>query len=238
VGSEPYRPDNFLDRHTDQATLEVYYRQIERREAELLAGELPPGGEVLSVGAGLYPGRHVFPAPAWHLVAVDADPGAIAVLEEQGSADETLVADASSMIALADERFDVLLMRLLLHHLAYRGSLEPALREARRVLRPGGLLVATEPNRRHPVGLALALANRAGVAERMHGTRDDIPLSPSRVRRDLLAAGFSSPQVRALTYSWRRAPALLQRATHAIDRLGAVPGLRSLGHTMLVTARR
>jgi SAM-dependent methyltransferase len=238
VGSEPYRPDNFLDRHTDQATLEIYYRQIERREFELLRAELPAGGEVLSVGAGLYPGRHLFPKPAWRLVAVDADPEAIAVLEEQGSADETLVADAASMEALAGERFDVVLMRLLLHHLAFRGPLAPALAEARRVLRPGGLLVATEPNRRHPVGLALALANRAGVAERVHGTRDDIPLSPGRLRRDLVTAGFSSPRVRALTYSWRREPAFLQKATHAVDRLGSVPGLRSLGHTMLVTARR
>ena len=36
VVSEPYRPDNLLDRHSDPETLQVHYEQEYRRERELL----------------------------------------------------------------------------------------------------------------------------------------------------------------------------------------------------------
>src|SRR6266567_797228 len=46
-----------------------------RRERRLLARRLPiASGDVLSVGCGWHPGRHLFEAPAFRLVAVDADP--------------------------------------------------------------------------------------------------------------------------------------------------------------------
>ena len=69
----------------------------------------------------------------------------------------------------------------MLHHVAYAGPLEPCFAEARRLLRPGGALVAIEPNIYHPIGAALSLANRAGLGVRVHGTPDDIPLSPRRL---------------------------------------------------------
>ena len=48
-------------------------------------------------------------------------------------------------------------------------------------MRPGGAMVAVEPGLWHPVGLGLAIANRAGAATAIHGTPDDIPLSPGRL---------------------------------------------------------
>ena len=77
--------------------------------------------------------------------------------------------------------FDVVLYRLVLHHLVFQGPLAPVFSEAARLLRPGGALVAIEPGLWHPVGLGLALANEAGVARAVHGTPDDIPLSPRRL---------------------------------------------------------
>ena len=61
-----------------------------------------------------------------------------------------------------------------MHHLAHQGPLEPYFEEAARLLRPGGALVAIEPGLWHPVGLGLALANRAGAATAIHGTPDDL----------------------------------------------------------------
>ena len=236
--SETYTPENLLDRLSDAATLAEQYERGKRRERELLDRHLGlAGGDALSVGCGWHPGRHLLPRPAWRLVAADVDPERPRVAVARGEADEGLQGAAGALDALADESFDVVLHRLVLHHVAYAGPLEPCLVEARRLLRPGGALVAIEPNVLHPVGAALALANRAGLGVRVHGTPDDIPLSPRRLAAAARACGLE-PEVHAVTYSWRRLPVRAQRAVGALDRLGSLPGLRWLGHTFMLIARR
>ena len=178
AGSEPYDEDNLLDRLTSRDTLETHYRHLWRRERALLQRRLPlSGGDVLSVGAGWHPGRHLSPAPAFRLTAVDADPQRVAGVLQSGRADEARVGYAGSL-DLADQSFDVVLYRLVLHHIVFQGPLTPIFAEAARLLRPGGALVAVEPGLWHPVGLGLALANRTGLGPALHGTPDDVPLSP------------------------------------------------------------
>jgi hypothetical protein len=104
------------------------------------------------------------------------------------------------------------------------------------MLAPGGALVAVEPGRRHPVGAGLALANRIGLGPAMHGTPDDIPLSPARLVREARRVGLR-PELHAVTFGWRRLPAGLQRAIYRLDPLGSLPGLRSAGHTLMLIAR-
>ena len=135
---------------------------------------------MLSVGAGWHPGRHLFPAPAFRLVAVDSNPERVAGVMETGRADEAHVGYAGRL-GLPPASFDVVLYRLVLHHIAYQGPLAPCFAEAADLLRPGGAMVAVEPGLWHPVGLGLAIANRAGAATAIHGTPDDIPLSPRRL---------------------------------------------------------
>jgi SAM-dependent methyltransferase len=133
--------------------------------------------------------------------------------------------------------FDVVLYRLVLHHVAYRQPLAPIFEEAARLLRPGGALVVIEPGLWHPVGAALSLANRAGLGVWAHGTPDDIPLSPRALTGGAAAAGLQ-PELHAVTYGWRRLPAGAQRALHGLDRLGSRPRLARLGHTLLLIGRR
>ena len=236
-GCEPYNPDNLLDRLSRQSTLEHHYRHMMERERALLTRRLRlTGGRVLSVGAGWHPGRHMFPAPAFRLTAVDADPARVAGVLETGRADEALQGFAGAL-DLPAESFDVVLYRLVLHHIAYQGPLAPALEEAARLLVPGGALVAIEPGLWHPVGLALALSNRAGLATRVHGTPDDIPLSPRRLLAESRAAGLV-PELHAVTYTWRRMPRSLQRALAPIDALGSRPRAAALAHTLLLIARK
>lgn len=237
MASEPYDPDNLLDRHSHHEVLEVHYEALRRRERELCAPLLPAQGQALSVGAGWHPGRHLFPAPAWRLAAVDPDSHRVGHLRASGTADEAHIASADRL-PFGDGAFDAVLMRLVLHHIAWQGPLAPALAEAARVLRPGGLLIAVEPSLWHPVGLGLAAANRLGIATSIHGTPDDVPLSPRAVARDVRAAGFRQVRVQALTFSWRRLPARVQRALERVERAGTAPGTRWLGHTFLLTARR
>ncbi len=236
-GSEPYREDNLLDRLSRPAALQTHYDHVMERERELLHRRLGlTGGEVLSVGAGWNPGRHLFPAPAFRLTAVDADAQRVAGVRESGTADEVRVGYAGQT-GLPASSFDVVLYRLVLHHLAFQGPLLPVFAEAARLLGPGGALVAVEPGAWHPVGMGLTLANRLGLATRVHGTPDDIPLSPRILVATARAAGLR-PELHALTYTWRRLPGSVQRALHPLDRLGSRRRAALGGHTLLLIARR
>jgi SAM-dependent methyltransferase len=231
--SEPYEPDNLLDRRSDPATLQVHYDQEQRRERELLDRRLGiGGGDVLSVGCGWHPGRHLFPRPAWRMTGVDLNADMLGSPELDAG-----VTARAGELPFEPESFDVVLYRLVLHHVVYQRPLGPVFEEAARLLRRGGALVLIEPGSWHPVGAALALANRAGLGVAMHGTPDDVPLSPRALRRAAAAAGLE-PELHSVTYGWRRLPARAQLALHALDRLGSRPRLAALGHTLLLIGRR
>lgn len=236
AGSEPYRAANLLDRLTRSCTLEVHYRHVMGRERALIERRLGlAGGEVLSVGCGWHPGRHMFPSPEFRLVGVDADPEKVQGVLATGRAEEAFVGLAGQL-ELPDRSFDAVLYRLVLHHLAYQGSLEPCFAEAARLLRPGGALVAVEPGAWHPVGVGLAAANRLGLATLIHGTPDDIPLSARRLSAHARAVGLA-PEVHAVTYSWRRLPARAQAALDRLDAVGSRPRAAPFGHTLMLIAR-
>jgi SAM-dependent methyltransferase len=217
--------------------MEAYYRHVMEREQRLLTARLGlAGGNVLSVGAGWHPGRHLFPAPAFRLVAVDSNPERVAGVVQTGRADEAQVGYAGNL-GLRPASFDVVLYRLVLHHVAYQGPLASCFAEAADLLRPGGAMVAVEPGLWHPVGLGLAIANRAGAATAIHGTPDDIPLSPRRLEAEARAVGLV-PEVHAVTFSWRRMAPPLQHALAPLDALGSRPRAAPFGHTLMLIARR
>jgi hypothetical protein len=89
----------------------------------------------------------------------------------------------------------------------------------------------------HPVGLALAAANAAGLGTAVHGTPDDIPLSPRTLVAGSRAAGLD-PELHAVTYLWRRMPTGVQRALRPVDELGSRPRAARLGHTLMLIARK
>jgi SAM-dependent methyltransferase len=235
--SEPYRQDNLLDRISEPGTLEIHYERERERERQLLERRLKlAGGDVLSVGCGWHPGRHLFPSPKWRMTGVEVDQAVVDALVEAGELDEGLAGRAGEL-PLPDGSFDVVLYRLVLHHIAWQGPLAPCFEEAHRLLRPGGALVAVEPGSWHPIGAGLALANRLGVSTLVHGTPDDVPLSPRRLLAESRAAGLE-PELHAVTYGWRRLPGPAQRALHRLDPLGSRRLAAPLGHTLMLIARR
>jgi SAM-dependent methyltransferase len=235
--SEPYRASNLLDSITSKHTRAHHDRLLLAREREVLARRAPlTNGNILSIGCGWNPGRHLFPAPAFRLVGVDSDPEKVAGVLAAGRVDEAHVG-AAGALELPDQSFDIILYRLVLHHIAYQGPLAPCFQEAARLLRPGGALVAIEPGLWHPVGAALRLANKLGVATAIHGTPDDVPLSPRAFMAHARLAGLV-PELHALTYTWRRMPARLQCELGRLDSLGSRPRAARLGHTLMLIARK
>jgi SAM-dependent methyltransferase len=169
------------------------------------------------------------------MTGVDLDADMIALLRASGEIDNG-VAGRAGTLPYEPGSFDVVLYRLVLHHVVYQQPLGPVFREAVRLLRPGGALLAVEPGLWHPVGAGLALANRTGLGPAVHGTPDDIPLSPLTLTREARAAGLA-PELHAVTYSWRRLPPGAQRAIHALDGAGSRPRLAPFGHTLMLIAR-
>lgn len=238
--SEAYDPDNLLDRVSARETLELHYAHLRRRERAIAARhlDLGAGGDVLAVGCGNDPGRHLFPAPAWRMTGVDLDAERPQALLERGELDAALTGRAGELDALADDSFDVVLYRYVLHHVVFQGPLQPAFEEAARLLRPGGALVAIEPGALHPVGAGLTLANRIGLGTLVHGTPDDIPLTPRRLLGEARGAGLEG-ELHAVTYSWRRLPPAGQRMLWRLDAtLDGHPSAAPLGHTLMLIARR
>jgi SAM-dependent methyltransferase len=191
---------------------------------------------VLSVGCGWHPGRHLFPRPAWRMTGADLNPAMVEHLLESGELDAGAEGRAGEL-PFEPRSFDVVLYRLVLHHIAFQGPLGPCFEEAARLLRPGGALVAIEPGLWHPVGAGLELANRAGLGTRVHGTPDDVPLSPRALLGEARAVDLE-PELHAVTFGWRRLPPGAQRALHRLDPLGSRPRLAPFGHTLLLIARR
>src|SRR3954470_6613276 len=139
--SEIYTEDNLLDRVSDPGTLARQYQREMARERLLVDRRLGmAGGDVLSVGAGWHPGRHLFPRPAWRLVAVDPDPMRPKGAVERGEADDGFPGRGVELGGVPAAAFDLVLYRLVLHHVVFQRPLAPVFAEPARLLRPGGAL--------------------------------------------------------------------------------------------------
>src|SRR5213075_2074763 len=95
AASEPYSRDNLLDRLSRRSTLERHYAHMMDRERGLIERRLGiRSGDVLSVGAGWHPGRHLFPSPEFRITAVDSDPAKVAGIQQTDAAEAALLGAA------------------------------------------------------------------------------------------------------------------------------------------------
>jgi SAM-dependent methyltransferase len=112
--------------------------------------------------------------------------------------------------------FDVVFFDRTLHHLVVQGILDTAISEAARVLKPGGLLLAFEPNLWNPVGFGIEVARRLGWVQAIRGRDDDVPLSPAHMCELFRRNGCSFRYLPG-TFVWRRLPFAAQRAIIAME---------------------
>jgi ubiquinone/menaquinone biosynthesis C-methylase UbiE len=138
----------YYDRGQEQGRLADWGRLEALRTRELLARLLPaPPATVLDVGGGA--GAYALPLAAEGYEVHLVDPVALHVEQARAASaaqPETPLASAAQgdarELPFADASADVVLMLGPLYHLTEAADRARALREARRTLRPGGLLAA------------------------------------------------------------------------------------------------
>ena len=202
------------------------------------AAGLPPSPRLLDVGCGTGQSRRVYADRAGGYYGLDLSLGAIAVagLRLPG---RWLQGDATRLPCRSGS-CDVVAFSSVLHHLPDRCA---ALAEAARVLRPGGLVFAFDPNLLHPA-MALFRHPRSPCYRSEGVSPDERPLLPRTLRRDFASAGFVDVRQRCQSDIPYRsvAPAGLARllaAYNLADRWWERLGLgRWFGTFVLTWARR
>lgn len=121
-----------------------FYASTEWKAVQELLRDVPPG-KALDVGAGRGISSYALARDGWVVTALEPDPGpvvgagAIRRLAQDGL-DITVVEDRGESLPFAEGCFDLVYGRAVLHHAA---DLDRFCREVGRVLRPGGLFLAT-----------------------------------------------------------------------------------------------
>lgn len=110
------------------------------RTRRLLDAMLPAGARVLDVGGGTGVHSRWLAERGYAVTMVDLVPSHVARAGEAGTF--TAVAGDARELPVADGSADAVLLLGPLYHLITRADRDTALREARRVLRPGGTLLA------------------------------------------------------------------------------------------------
>lgn len=131
----------------DDPLIEAAERFWQSAEWKAIAALLPPPhGKALDLGAGRGISSYAMARDGWQVTALEPDPsklvgaGAIHSLAEQSNLKISVVSEYSEKLPFADNSFDVVNCRQVLHHAR---DLAQTCREIFRVLKPGGVMVAT-----------------------------------------------------------------------------------------------
>jgi SAM-dependent methyltransferase len=123
------------NRKNERSPWNAYY---ERPAVLSLVGDVDGKG-VLDAGCGAGAHAAALIERGARVTGIDASTGLLAIAAERlGDAADLHVADLAGVLPFADDTFDVVLVSLVMHYLQ---DWAPTLREFRRILLPGGLLV-------------------------------------------------------------------------------------------------
>jgi SAM-dependent methyltransferase len=195
---------------------------------------LRPGDRMIDIagGSGSYASQIVSAAPV-SVVGVDISESMVRQRSEDRRLPDNAVADMEAL-PFAAESFDAAMFVACLHHVP---DPLPALREAWRVLRPGGQVFAFEP-----CSLRAWRTGRLPVPGYAH----EFAISVFWLAEQLRAAGFTIRDARGANIAIRgvrrvfRSPSLrVYHASDAVDRaLAVIPGVSRLGSVGMIHATK
>lgn len=160
-------------------------------------------------------------------IALDPLPSALRLLTPAERRRVLLSNAQGEALPFADASLDGVFMVDVLHHVRSQAE---ALTEIRRVLRPGGLVVALEPNPSHPANL---IYRNDPIEQGL------FLLTPGNVATWCREAGLAEARLRRFPVFFPGFPGWLGPVYEGLERvLGALPFLAPLATTRLLTAVR
>jgi SAM-dependent methyltransferase len=199
-----------------------------------------PGGRALDLGCGTAVVTLALARRGFEVVGVDHSPEMLELGRRKLAAaglEATLETGDVRALRFDDGEFDCVTIQGLLHHLE---ELEPCLREAVRVLRPGGFLYVSEPIRdQTPVKRLLLAVWRLRRREPAGHAVESVeePLAAAELRRALDGLGVSY-ELEFLTHVPPLRRALPDRAYLAVSRALSLPWRRRKGDLVFVFAQK
>jgi SAM-dependent methyltransferase len=195
------------------------------------AGRIAPGTRALELGCGSGEfTRRVAPSGA-DVIALDLSGDLLAKARAKLGATARFARGNAEALPFRAGAFDVVYGCSILHHL----DVETALREVRRVLRPGGRLVFSEPNLTNPQVLLMFKCEALKV--HYGGSPDEMAFTRRTITRVLRRIGFRRFGVTYFDFLHPAIPAaLLPLMEPVTERLERVPLLRAISGSMLIHA--
>jgi ubiquinone/menaquinone biosynthesis C-methylase UbiE len=196
----------YIHGHHESVLRSHAWRTAENSAAYLLA-ELPPDSTILDIGCGPGTISADFAAlvPDGHVTAVDYAPAivdqAAKEAESRGLANMTFgVADVHEL-QYEDDTFDVVHAHQVLQHV---GDPVQALREMRRVAKPGGVVAARDSDYRAFTWFpeSQGLSNWLDLYEEVARAGGGEPDAGRRLKAWALRAGFEETAVKATSTTW------------------------------------
>lgn len=189
VSAELHKHGRFFDvwsKFYRAGPLGLALRRVQRRCIDSLG--IAPGMQVLDLGCGPGDGAARIAARGATAIGLDYSQGMLATAAKEASLKGRLLRADAGRLPFADASFDRLVCTNSFHH--YPAHLA-ALREMRRVLKPGGVLGLVDPRKDHLFGwLAIDLVENA-----VFGLEEVRIFSVNHWHRMLSDVGFSSAQV-------------------------------------------
>jgi SAM-dependent methyltransferase len=194
---------------------------------------LAPGVRALEIGCGTGVFLEAAARSGATIDGIDASSDLLARARERtGQAPNvSLVCGDVERMPYSDASFDAAYGSSVLHHL----NLAEALREIRRVLRPGGRIVFAEPNLLNP---HIAFTYLVGPRARFGLSDDEMAFTRFHARRKLEQAGFSEIAIQPYDFLHPLVPRILIEAVLRLGRgLERLPLVREIAGSLLIQAR-